>query len=123
MTRDEARKAAEVMRAYADGKEIEFLNLGKEWITTLNPMFDWELFDYRIKPEPTYRPFKDKEECWAEMKKHQPFGWVKDKDTLRQVLVILDCAVRIEGLTYSGYKEEFEEVKFADGTPFGIKEK
>ena len=122
MTREEARKAAEVMRAYADGKEIEFLNLGKEWITTLNPMFGWELFDYRIKPEPTYRPFKDKEECWAEMKKHQPFGWVKDKDTLRQVLAILDCAVRIEGLTYSGYKEEFEEVKFADGTPFGIKE-
>ena len=35
--------------------------------------------DYRIKPETKYRPFKDAEECFEEMKKHQPFGWIKDK--------------------------------------------
>ena len=128
MTRDESRKAAEVMLAYADGKSIEFKEFKEEQWSPFIPekdaflCFNFDRFEYRIKKEPTYRPFKDKEECWAEMKKHQPFGWVKDKDTLRQVLVILDCAVRIEDLTYSGYKEEFEEVKFADGTPFGIKE-
>ena len=31
------------------------------------------------KKEPTYLPFKNKEECWAEMQKHQPFGWVMEK--------------------------------------------
>lgn len=29
--------------------------------------------------EPDYRPFKDIEECWNEMKKHEPFGYVKSK--------------------------------------------
>lgn len=29
--------------------------------------------------EPKYRPFKDIEECWNEMKKHEPFGYVKSK--------------------------------------------
>ena len=33
----------------------------------------------RIKQEPKYRPFKDAEECFEEMKKHQPFAWIKDK--------------------------------------------
>ena len=27
----------------------------------------------RIKKEPKFRPFKDAEECWNEMQKHQPF--------------------------------------------------
>ena len=29
--------------------------------------------------EPSYRPFKSQEECWNEMQKHQPFGWIKSK--------------------------------------------
>lgn len=130
MTREEARKAAKVMKAYADGKDIEYLShKSNKWELVCrgddkhsNLALDFHKYKYRIKKEPTYRPFKDKEECWEEMQKHQPFGWINHKGTLRQVLGILDCAVRIEGLTYSGYKEEFEEVKFADGTPFGIKE-
>ena len=36
---------------------------------------DWNKFDYRIKPE--YRPFANAEECWCEMLKHKPFGWVE----------------------------------------------
>ena len=38
----------------------------------------------RIKQEPKYRQFKDAEECFEEMKKHQPFGWIKDKQTMKQ---------------------------------------
>ena len=49
MTREEARKAAEVMLAYADGKEIEFLNNSREWKSSLNPVFNWEIFKYRNK--------------------------------------------------------------------------
>ena len=38
----------------------------------------------RIKQEPKYRPFKDADECFEEMKKHQPFAWIKDKQTMKQ---------------------------------------
>lgn len=80
MTEEKARKAAEVMIAYAEGKEIEFKPLDyNTWCNVIgDPLFDWSHNDYRIKSKPKYRPFKDKEECWTEMQKHQPFGWVKE---------------------------------------------
>lgn len=117
MTREKARKAAEVMLAYADGKEIEFCNNhGGVWEKVVIPGFDWEMVDYRIQQEPTYRPFKDKEECWAEMQKHQPFGWLIDKNTKDyQNLLFLNG----DGDTYENF---FQHSVFADGTPFGIKE-
>ena len=31
-------------------------------------------FNIRIKKEPKFRPFKNAEECWNEMQKHQPLG-------------------------------------------------
>lgn len=56
MTREEARKAAEVMMAYADGKEIEMRDRArKPWTQIKAACFNWELFDYRIKPKPKPR--------------------------------------------------------------------
>lgn len=73
---------------------------------------------------PTYRPFKNKEECWAEMQKHQPFGWVIDKNTMVHHTIV---ALNSLGPYFSSdcgddYKHLFECASFADGTPFGIKE-
>ena len=82
MTIEEIKEAAKVMEAYANGKKIQCNDnhLGNgEWVTTDNPSFNWDKYAYRIKPEPKYRPFKTQEECWQEMLKHQPFGWVKGK--------------------------------------------
>ena len=63
MTRDEARKAAQVMLAYADGKEIEFSDKGEKiWSNVGSPAFDWRNFCYRIKPKPAFRPFKEADE-------------------------------------------------------------
>lgn len=122
MTREEAKKAAEVMMAYAEGKEIEFYNDCSElWEKHSNPFFNWGTSEYRIKKEPTYRPFKDKEECWEEMQKHQPFGWTMAREAFRQALTIGNYYVCFESITLD-YDEAFNEVKFADGTPFGIKE-
>lgn len=127
MTREEARNAAEVMLAYADGKSIEFKEFKEEQWSPFIPekdaflCFNFDRFDYRIKKEPTYRPFKDKEECWAEMQKHQSFGWVMAREAFRQVLIIGNYYICLEGITFD-YNEAFEEVKFLDGTPFGIKE-
>lgn len=77
MTREEARKAAEVMLAYANGEKIEAMDFGGKYNSAENPSFSWDKIKYRVKPKPTYRPFEDKEECWNEMLKHEPFGWVK----------------------------------------------
>ena len=123
MTREEARKAAEVMLAYADGKEVEFLDPLGNWHSNTIPEFNWFNFDYRIKPEPTYRPFKNKEECWAEMQKHQPWGWVKTSGSFRNIIEIYDTRALIGGnQCLTAFKYMFEDYQFADGTPFGIKE-
>ena len=122
MTREEARKAAEVMLAYADGKKIEYCRKGDYvWFPATTPNFAWSSTDYRVKKEPDpgifpgYRPFKSKEECWAEMQKHRPFGWLKDvnKGNYYSVRYVKD------GIDY---KEALKEQTFADETPFGIKE-
>ena len=132
MTREETRDAVKVMEAYANGKKIQYLDNNNKWIDAHNPVFDWYNCAYRIKPEPKYRPFKSQEECWNEMLKHQPFGWVKSKDKgyfhliglvqwpseLEDVMIIFATS---EQLARSS-RSLFEDFIFADGTPFGIKE-
>ena len=71
------------------------------------------------KKEPTYRQFKNKEECWEEMQKHQPFGWIKDKDNIEYMDII---RIGAEGIDGFDYYRLFECFTFADGTPFGITE-
>ena len=131
MTREEIKEAAKVMEAYANGKKIQYLNDDNEWIDALNPLFDWDNYVYRIKPESQYRPFETKEECWQEMMKHQPFSFVVNKDSVDYFSI---CRVfkdekgisRITFISnpYSGWDMEivFDRFNFADGTPFGIKE-
>ena len=126
MTREEARKAAEVMLAYADGKEIEYKNGAlKDWSITSVPTFNWGSNDYRIKPGSKYRPFKNAEECWQEMQKHQPFGWVRYKMkpiVIRSIASLYDTEIEpCDACTFS-YKDALEIFAFADGTPFGIME-
>lgn len=128
MTREEAKKAAEVMMAYADGKDVEYRLYGDNKWETFNGndkehhlTIDFFNYIYRIKKEPSYRPFKSKEECWNELLKHQPFGWTMAREAFRQVLTIGNCYVCFNGITLD-YNEAFNEVKFSDGTPFGIKE-
>lgn len=72
--------------------------------------------------EPTYRPFKDKDECWNEIQKHHPILWVLEEDmAFTPINKISDIGIHINNDTYF-YNESFEKLKFADGTPFGILE-
>ena len=131
MTTEEIREAAKVMEAYASGKKIQCNDnhLGNgEWVTTDNPSFNWDKYAYRVKPEPTYRPFKTQEECWNEMLKHQPFGWIKSIRKQEKVHIGRvedeDCLLITlsinEGMNYSS-SYLFDRYTFDDGTPFGIK--
>lgn len=121
MTRNEAKQAAEVLKAYADGKKIEASNKGEnDWfipiisLHTADMDFDFIEFDYRIAKEPQFRPFENAEECWSEMLKHQPFGWVKVKRDGRRIALIYIT----DGHSFA---DMFDKMTFADGEPFGIK--
>lgn len=118
MTREEAKTLLPIIQGYVDGKKIEKRQKGKydaEWQETVLPAFNPYTCDYRIKPEPKYRPFNDAKECWQEMLKHQPFGWVKDKKENKYTTY---C--NIDG--NCDFQADFEDFNFTDGTPFGIKE-
>lgn len=126
-------KVMPILQALAEGKIIQFAATYKEWVD-LDGDKDGLLLEtlinnpksYRVKPEPKFRPFKDAEECWAEMLKHQPFGVVKDKYFANyQTHRAFTCLVT-NGCHFRGYEDEtfensFKNLLFADGTPFGVK--
>ena len=122
MTREEAKQLIPIIQAYAEGKTIQFQNGGK-WYDVYETDFHQSPDIYRIKPESKYRPFKTKEECWNEMLKHQPFGWIKSNDTkrLRNIDSIGNSSIDIKGSTLY-FDVVLNVYTFADGTPFGIKE-
>ena len=126
MTREEAKRRAELYWALGDGKEIQVQNpVTCEWkYLDINQIdgFNEEL-KYRIKPEPKYRPFKSKEECWNEMLKHQPFGWVKEISSEMLYLIngISDMSIVIME-NIDSFKEAMNIYEFKDGAPFGVVE-
>ena len=115
-----------VLQAYAEGKTIESRCIKGDkslWYDDEDPSFDNDL-EYRIKPETNYRPFKNAEECWQEMQKHQPFGWVKLKDTESGYYMLKGIASQVVigfNETPFSYKKVFEDYTFADELTFGIK--
>lgn len=127
MNRNKTKELLPIIQAFAEGKAIESRCVKGDkslWYDDEDPSFDDD-FEYRIKPEPTYRPFKDAEECWAEMQKHQPFGWVKDRNGSKFVIENVDSRgfVEVYDEGTCSFKEVFENRTFADGTPFGIIDK
>ena len=126
MNREQAKKLLSIIQAFAEGRTIELrsnLKLHPEkWIETTTPTFD-KSHEYRIKPEPKYRPFKDAVECWQEMQKHQPFGWIKASHGYFNIIGIMDDNINFGTKdNWLNYEYMFEMYKFIDGMPFGIKE-
>lgn len=123
MTTEETREAAKVMEAYANGKKIQYRKGINEWINTPYPLFNWDKFTYRVKPEPKYRPFESQEECWQEMHKHPDFGWVaaQDSKVIYHINIVGDGYIHIDGSSIV-FSTAYSEYEFLDGTPFGIME-
>ena len=128
MTKEEAKELLPIIQAFAEGKTIEICdNRGWRDLIIDSPKFDCEPSCYRIKPESKYRPFKNADECWTEMQKHQPFGWLKRKDCNEyNLLTSVDGSVECEGVCIDSdgfdWYSANDEYTFADGTPFGIKD-
>ena len=139
MDRNQAKEFYPILQAFAEGKTIETRRKPKadnngvtkdgwfefnDW-TEMKELEYWVNVEYRIKPEPKYRPFKNAKECWNEMQKHQPFGWIKGKESWYCSLITSIIAdeeeVYINGISGFVLDEIMEHYTFSDGTPFGVK--
>lgn len=133
MDKNQAKEFYPIMQAYAEGKVIECrtkpsaikgTDVPNDW-TEMKEIEFWKNTEYRIKPETKYRPFKDAEECWAEMQKHQPFGWLKCKEGYFNIVYVDDYYVGLADKDNSSIllasKNSYQDNTFKDGTPFGVK--
>lgn len=128
MTREDLINAMPIIKAFIDGKKLQYKDLNNKW-EDLN-VNDIDLDDFvesawRIKPEHTYRPFKDAEECCNEMEKHQPFGWVKSKeDGSRSLITLIIDEENIDINCIGGFTLDkiMKRFTFYDGAVFGILE-
>ena len=134
MTREQAKELLPIIQAFAEGKQIQDkIEEMTDWVDTdeINLEYEGKKIKHRIKPQPKYRPFKTQEECWNEMLKHQPFGWIvrssdneylhigriHDRGPYNGYGITLSCNESIR----ANFDAIFKGFKFVDGTPFGIK--
>ncbi len=126
MNRQQAKVLLPIIQAFAEGKTVEYC-YNDNWIEQENYGFMDNVRNYRIKPESKYRPFANAEECWQEMQKHQPFGWIKDKEDGHYTLITAINKTEVDQMALNGntgwlFCSISKFYTFADGTPFGIKE-
>lgn len=121
MNRQQAKELLSIIQAFAEGKTIQY------YYTTPTPHWEDVLPNQTVdfnSDASKYRPFKNQNECWEEMLKHKPFGWIKDIISNHNVIHIQKEGITthngISNVNFS-FRNAFN-VKFADGTPFGIKE-
>ena len=127
MTREEAKELLPIIQAFTEGKTIEYSYDGEHWESTDVPSWDCDVM-FRIKPQSKYRPFKSQEECWNEMLKHQPFGFlsIADKHDYFSICRVFEEEGKPKiWLTNNTYGDcdmttAFVIFQFIDGTPFGI---
>lgn len=136
MDRNQAKEFYPILQAFAEGRVIECRtkpsaikgkDIPNDW-TEMKDITYWSNIEYRIKPDSKakakYRPFANVEECWTEMKKHQPFGWVKDKKDGYYVLITaVDNGdyMSLSGNSGWSFYSLMKDYTFADGTHFGVK--
>ena len=115
MTREKAREASEIMKAYADGKELQILRMGVWGDCNIPPMFDWNNYDYRIKPEPKYVPFtyEGREQLRGKWLMHQNYH-----EDQHMIIRINMNGVGIKG-DHISYQDLFDKYLFTDGSPCG----
>ena len=125
MTREEAKILLPIIQAYAEGKTIQVIDTTDQcgtWENVTDLKINTGFEEYRIKSEQKYCPFRNTKECWQEMQKHQPFGWIKSTLFKELVLVKRVTTLYIEiNRDIIDYKDALEKFTFADGTPFGLK--
>lgn len=125
MVKEGLEKILPVMQAFVEGKTIQRYDDKKDDWYDVSPNANIDFcYDYRIKPEQTYRSFKTQKECWEEMHKHSDFGFIRYEDSICAIQNIAPDGITVtDGIKTSNFyfEECFVNTKFIDGTPFGIK--
>ena len=132
MTKEDIKKFMPLMQAMLEDKTIQYNYNGiGYWNDVEEICIGNKVSNYRIKPEPKYRPFKNAEECWQEMQKHQPFGWVRGNSSgyykhinnlYTNNISFQETEIAESGNFERSFAVLFKSYTFADGIPFGIKE-
>lgn len=132
MNRKEAAELSPIIKAFSEGRPIQYRikdNKSAKWndVDKNYHKFSPHSFMYRIKPEPKYRPFKDEKECWTEMQKHQPFGWIKKNGYRYNIISTSDTDIKIidirGAITTLYFDVLLNRYSFVDGTLLGVKVK
>ena len=132
MDRNQAKEFYPILQAFAEGRVIECrtkpsaikgTDVPNNW-TEMKEILFWNNTEYRIKPEPKFRPFNTEEECWQEIRKHEPFIKYKVIESSKDVYLIIQ-RIKTDGIETDverlDFETAFEWFTFADGTPFGVK--
>ena len=128
MTKQEAKHLSEILKAYSEGKTIQFALKGRnDWddyyvlnedVVTLNTVD----FDYRIKPEPKYRPYKNAKEFLMAQKEHGPYLQRMRNAVFRIPTLIGDESIEFQDGCADAYEDLIESGKWQDSTPCGVAE-
>ena len=121
------KEMIEVMQAYDRGEQIEVHHsyIHKDyWVACGTPAWDWDNFDYRVKPKKSYVPFDTAEEFLTAYRKHGEF--IENKESGEKMnayvdkngIVILSTALNCT-YTFESLGTLFRYCKFSDGTPCG----
>ena len=112
------------MQAYAEGKKVQYVE-GYEW-HDVDDATDWEKqYPKFLRIVPAYKPFDTAEECFNEMMRHDPAGWLKAKSgPCTAVHVIFVSGINGGWASANGqeprrFSDFFNNWEFIDGTPFG----
>ena len=125
MNRNQAKELLPIIKAFSEGKTIE-MKCAESWIEIEDVCDFHSSSTFRIKPKPKYRPFENAEECWQEMQKHQPFGWIKDKKDVHHRVLITAVGNSVYEMSLNGnaawsLSGIMYLFTFDDGAPFGVK--
>lgn len=130
-----------VLRAYDEGKRIQCKDKrikDDEWVdilsvgeksagggTCVGQEWNTVYFDYRVKPEPHYRPFKSVTEVMEAIKEHGDWVVALANNKWRHRIISYSEQRVITGYNYEDctdgepLSKAFEKYTFLDGTPFG----
>lgn len=117
------KEMIDIMQAYESGEQIEIMNKFGEWIYIDKPIWNWAIFDYRVKPKPKYVPFDTAEEFLTAQRKHS-FSVNKIGSGRHYAYINGKCEVRLVNVATKksfifSLKGLFLSCKFEDGTPCG----
>lgn len=119
MTKKDTKLAIEIMQAYVEGKQIQFKYKENEvWSDIGSPRWSFDVFDYRVKPEPKYRPYANAEEFLKAQQEHGMYIKVNGI----YVLPIRIAFDKVEGKGDISYGYLLKNYQWQDGTPCGIME-